>query len=139
MLDDYGSVVGVLVARGHENVRRGEQRYSYAIPLQNHTEVMALIDASRSARFDPGFTVLSIPSRGVVIDRVVADGMAAGAGLRTADVIVRVNGEPVTDSDNALSWYNDFVRSSPGTRITIEIERDGLRFELVALDEPGVP
>ena len=82
---------------------------------------------------------MSIPSRGYVIDPVVPDGLAAQAGLRIEDVIVRVNGDLIADSVLALAWYDAFVRSPPGTKVTIQIERDDLRFELVAPDESGVP
>jgi len=139
LLDDLGFVVGVLVARAGADGGAGEGRPSYAIPLHGHAEVMALIAASRSAPFDPGFRGVSIPSRGYVIDQVVFNGLAARAGLQVEDVIVVVNGEAIADSDDALAWYDAFVRSPPGTKVTIQIERGGLQLELIAPDESRVP
>ena len=138
LLDECEIVVGVLAAKAHEEDRPGEQPYSYVIPLHGHAEVMVLIDASRSALFDPGFTVAFIPSRGLVIDTADPDSLVARAGLQVTDVIVLVNGEPVGDADNPFSWYDAFVRSPPGTTVTIQIERDGLRVKLVAPHESGV-
>ena len=138
LLDEREIVVGVLVAKAHAADRPGEQPYSYAISLHGHAEVMGLIDASQRALFDPGFTVALIPSRGWVIDTADPDSLVARAGLRVGDVIVLVDGEPVGDSDPSLSWYDAFVRSPPGTKVTIQIERGSLRVELVVPHESGV-
>ncbi|MCH7825416.1 MAG: trypsin-like peptidase domain-containing protein, partial [Acidobacteria bacterium] len=139
LLDDRGFVVGVLVARASEAVDLGEQRHSYAIPLHNHTEVIALIHASQGAECDPGFEGAAIPGRGFMISLGDSDGVAGRAGLRHGDVIVAVNGESIADLDNALAWYDAFVRSPAAAKITIQIERDDLVLELVGPCESEVP
>ena len=61
LIDDRGNVVGVLVAQASEDLHPGAEPRSYAIPLHNHTEVTALIDASQGAECDPGFEGLALP------------------------------------------------------------------------------
>ncbi|TPW17101.1 MAG: PDZ/DHR/GLGF domain-containing protein [bacterium] len=65
-----------------------------------------------------------IPSdvSGLIITDVHDDTPADEAGLRTQDVILRVNSQPVDDEDD----FTDLVRSfKPDTRLAISIWRDG--------------
>ncbi len=139
LIDDRGNVVGVLVAQASEDLHPGGEPRSYAIPLHNHTEVIALIDASQRAECDPGFTGAALPGRGWVVGIGDPEGLAGRAGLRNRDVIVAVNGESIADSDDALAWFDAFVRSSAGAEITIQIERDNLVLKLVGPCESEVP
>jgi serine protease Do len=61
---------------------------------------------------------------GEIVRSVVAGGPAAQAGLQQGDVIIRVNGQPVTP-DQTVSYL---VANTPvGTRIPLEIIRGGKR------------
>lgn len=60
--------------------------------------------------------------KGELISRVEPGEAAAKAGIRQGDVIMRVNGQDVTP-DQTLSYLAANVR--PGTRIPIELIRDG--------------
>lgn len=62
--------------------------------------------------------------RGEFVNRVVPDGAAARAGIREGDVILKINGQDVTP-DNNLSFI--VANIAPGTRIPIELIRDGRR------------
>lgn len=47
------------------------------------------------------------------------------AGLKVGDLIVAVNGTPVYNLD--LNHVNGFFNSKPGRRVSVEVERDGVR------------
>jgi len=63
-------------------------------------------------------------NNGTIVARVEPGQAAEKAGIRQGDVIVRVNGEDVTP-DQTLSFLTANV--APGTRIPIELIRDGRR------------
>jgi serine protease Do len=68
-------------------------------------------------------------NKGELIARVEPDQAAQRAGIREGDVIVRVNGRDV-DPQNSLSYL--VANSAPGTRIPIELIRDGKRISTTA-------
>ena len=73
---------------------------------------------------------LGIPNgRGEFIQRVVPGQAAERAGIRPGDVVVRVAGQDVSP-DNTLSYVVANIR--PGTRIPIELIRDGRRMTVTA-------
>jgi serine protease Do len=59
---------------------------------------------------------------GALINSVEDGGAAARAGLKQGDVIVAINGEKIADN-NALR--NRIAGTRPGTRISVDIVRDG--------------
>ena len=67
--------------------------------------------------------------RGEFIGRVVSGEAADKAGLRAGDVVTKVNGQEVTPN-NTLSYVVSNIK--PGTRIPIEIIRDGKKQTLTA-------
>lgn len=64
---------------------------------------------------------------GVRISGVTPNSAAQAAGLQEGDVLLRFNGEPVSD----LQTYSNLLRgSAPGDQVTLEILRDGSRFSV---------
>lgn len=79
---------------------------------------------------------LSIPEErdGLVVIRAV--GNAADAGLRRGDLLVSVEGEPVSDPMGLL----DRVRSLPyGEPVTVRYWREGVEREVELIPEPPLP
>jgi S1-C subfamily serine protease len=61
-------------------------------------------------------------ARGVLVNSVTPDGPADKAGVKTGDVILKLNGKDVNDG-NALR--NEVAGTAPGTEMTATILRDG--------------
>jgi serine protease Do len=61
-------------------------------------------------------------ARGVVVNAVVTNSPAARAGLRPGDVIVGLNGEPVTDGN---TLRNRVASTAPNSQVNVTILRDG--------------
>jgi C-terminal processing protease CtpA/Prc len=74
--------------------------------------------------------------RGVLVDSIRADSVAAKAGLRPGDVIVELDGAPVDSATDMLGAMSDRKK---GDTIPIVIFRNGQRSELRATlaDDPG--
>lgn len=68
-------------------------------------------------------------NKGEFIQGVEPDGAAARAGIKPGDVVVRVNGKEVSRDQN-LSFL--VANVAPGTRIPIEVIRNGRRTTLTA-------
>ncbi|MFM6853442.1 MAG: S1C family serine protease, partial [Sphingopyxis sp.] len=67
--------------------------------------------------------------RGEFINRVLPDGAADRAGIRAGDVVLKINNQDVTPDSN-LSFI--VANIAPGTRVPIELLRDGRRMTLQA-------
>ncbi len=67
--------------------------------------------------------------RGEFINRVLPDGAADKAGIKAGDVVTKINGQDVTPDQN-LSFIVANIR--PGTRVPIELLRDGRRLSVTA-------
>jgi serine protease Do len=65
----------------------------------------------------------------VTIQKVVEESPAAAAGLKSGDIITRVEGTPISDSRRL---QNTVGILSPGTTISIDIQRDGAPVRLSA-------
>ncbi|MEO5961703.1 MAG: DegQ family serine endoprotease [Opitutaceae bacterium] len=66
---------------------------------------------------------------GALIAAVVEDSPAAKGGLKEGDVIVAVNGQPVTDA-NRLTLSISAL--SPGTKLTLDVIREGTKKQFTA-------
>ncbi|KAB2850223.1 MAG: PDZ domain-containing protein, partial [Sphingopyxis terrae] len=74
---------------------------------------------------------LGLPKdRGEFVQRVEDDGAAAKAGIKRGDVVTKVNGKDVTPQQT-LSYI--VANTKPGTRIPIEVVRDGKTMTLNAV------
>jgi serine protease DegS len=137
LLDLDGAVVGINTAKGTRF--DGSLGLGFAIPAYLVREVVPELDRSGHVRrgwlgvqFRPlsldGARDLGLALPGyVAIDRVIAGGPAESAGLETDDVILRVDGQAVTDGQGLLMAV---ARLEPGTSAALEILRDGERAEV---------
>ncbi|MGH6931519.1 MAG: RIP metalloprotease RseP [Dongiaceae bacterium] len=67
------------------------------------------------------FSIQGVVVNSLVIGTVVADSPAESAGLRPGDLILTINGAPVTQYDEVTAA----IKSNPGRGLTFGIDRDG--------------
>jgi serine protease Do len=134
-----GEVIGINTAI---NSRTGTNAgVGFAIPTNMAVQIMQ--DLQRTGRVVRGFIgaqledltsvsagQLRLPSgvlRGAIIRRVLPGGPAAQASLQEDDVVVSLNGRPITSSAQLM---NEVAMSRPGSAIELKVYRDGRPVEL---------
>jgi putative serine protease PepD len=127
-----GQVVGInsaIISLGSSmGGQSGSIGLGFAIPIDQARPIaQQLIDEGRAEHAQLGVTVSSVRSNdgrnvGARVESAERDGAAAEAGLRSGDVITKVNDRLVTDADALIAA----VRSHrPGDRVTLTYERNG--------------
>ncbi len=80
-----------------------------------------------------GLEVIQRPDRALIVVAPIDETPAARAGLRSGDVIVAIDGEPVSAPDQADAVAR--LRGEPGSTVDLTVEREGeaepLEFSLV--------
>lgn len=140
--DTQGRVVGVNT--GILDTEQGARGIAFAIPAALASEVVAALRAhGRVARGQLGATVVEIdpaeaaragmPTQGALVIDVQPGGPAQNAGLWRGDLIVAIDGRPVT---TAAALQHDVAQGGPGKRVHLEAMRRGRRlaFDLVTAD-----
>lgn len=105
---------------------------SFAIPSHIATRVLEqIIENGRVERGWLGFYIQDREdgSAGVFVTNVIDGGPAQRAGIQRGDVILRIEGESVTDSRDLIFRVADLAVSS---KAKISVDRDGKRLDLVA-------
>ncbi|MCX2861722.1 DegQ family serine endoprotease [Paucibacter sp. PLA-PC-4] len=127
----------------------GYQGISFAIPIEVATRVQQQIQGGGKARHARlGVTIQDVNQSfadsfklerpaGALVAGVEAAGPAAKAGLRSGDVVLKFNGQPIVASSDLPALLG---QASPGETATLEIWRQGKREQLKAkLGEAGEP
>jgi serine protease Do/serine protease DegQ len=133
LLDAKGRLVGINSAIISPS--RGNIGIGFAIPANMAVSVMeSLISTGTVARgylgvgseeLDPEVAEqlgLAKDTKGVIINEVTANSAAAKAGLKASDVILSINDNPVTTTDELHFMIGQML---PGARIAVKIVRDG--------------
>src|SRR5688572_1815288 len=118
LFDPSGALLG-LVSLGMTTVGR----YSLAIPIDLYLERREAMDEGangRRARAWIGFYPQGFDG-GVVISGVVAKGPAENAGLQSGDLVLSVDGEPVT---TLRELYGAIWKKGPGEGLRLQVLRD---------------
>ena len=102
------SVMGQLIGNG--KVQRGMLDISIQVLTSDLASALGLKDV-----------------RGVLVNSVIRGGPGEKAGLKTGDVIVKLNGTDVNDPN---SLRNAVAAAAPGTEITLTIERNGMQQDI---------
>ncbi len=87
--------------------------------------------AVQTARPEPGYLgVLAVDaagSEGALLAEVVPDSPAAKAGLRSGDVVVAANGQPVQGAADFIATLSDY---GPGSSLTLRVQQAGFSRDL---------
>nr|WP_232521377.1 trypsin-like peptidase domain-containing protein [Micromonospora phaseoli] len=132
LVDSAGRVIGVnstiksLVADGQE---AGNIGLAFAIPINQAKRITQDIIGTGKARRTvigaqvggPGSSTNGV---GVRLGTVEPAGPAAGAGLRAGDVILKLNGRPMTEPTDLIALVRKYA---PGSVVTIEYRRGSTR------------
>lgn len=121
----WGEALNVLVAAALD----GETDIAVVVKDRQGKEEARSVKISETDAADPeklyrrlGFNPW-MPKLRPVVDKVMPDSPALAAGLKTGDLLISADGEPIGDW---LQWV-DYVKNRPGRLIEVEVERDGAR------------
>jgi len=141
LVDAQGRVIAINTAIANPSTA---QNVGFAIPISN---AGAIIDQLRSGR-QPAFLgvrsenldVAKAAGRSVAVDRgafvtnVVSGSPADVAGLRTGDVVVRIDNKAV---DSAAQLGSVVRQYRPGDKVTVVVNRDGTELSVEATLSEG--
>jgi S1-C subfamily serine protease len=143
LLDSSGSVIGITTALGTANAGSGTGGFAFAIPVEVARSVAdQLIASGRVTRVWLGVhgddldwvaaAGLEVPG-GALVDNVREGSPAGRAGVAPGDVIVAVDGAPVTSMGQLVVALR---QHTPGQTVRLEVLRDRQRMSMaVALVE----
>src|ERR1041385_8140296 len=113
----------------------GNQGVGFAVPVNMARGVMdQILKHGKVTRGWLGVTIQPVtpamakafglqgPPRGALVSDITPDGPAARSGLTKGDIILELNGEPVSDS-RALSLQISML--APGTSVRLKVSRNG--------------
>ncbi|MCL7461493.1 trypsin-like peptidase domain-containing protein [Pseudomonas sp. NW5] len=136
LIDARGQLIGINTAIFSRS--GGSQGIGFAIPTQLALEVMqAIIEHGQVIRGWLGLEVqgigvararrLGLPERSIMVAGIYRDSPALKAGLKPGDILLSLDGQPVTDGPQAM---NQVARKRPGQVVPIEVLRGAERLAL---------
>jgi serine peptidase DegS len=147
LINADGGLIGINT-RNLDSIQ-GAQNIGFAIPIGLALNVMnQIIDYGTVRRGWLGATFSDIrPSalsdgsmirRGIGVREVSKDGPAWNAGIRQGDVLIGLDGEPLSDASQFLLAIS---QREPGSQVELEVERDSESFQTYAtlLQQPPLP
>ena len=128
LIDVAGNLIGVNTAIFSQS--GGSLGIGFAIPAKICQQVLnAILKDGRVVRGYLGIGLAQKaqqdlsepPTLGVVVDNVAANGPAEKGGLKTGDVIFKVNDEVISSASHLVNYV---ALQAPNSTVKIEIERD---------------
>ena len=136
LLNIRGEVIGMNTAIMSD--RASNAGVGFAVPSNTVLDLLDELRGGEVTRGVMGVQITDVPAdgyevlgldapRGAIVSTVAPNGPAEEAGLEPGDVIVGYAGEPV---ENSLDLQGRVVATRPGTRVDVDIIRDGRRSAL---------
>jgi serine protease Do len=127
LFDLAGNVMGINTA-----MSRG-QGIGFAVPINLAKQLLPQLETGKIVRGWLGVSVQSLTpdlarslnlssNKGALVAQVVKGGPAEKAGLKSGDVVVKLNNQPVTTANELTRAVGAFA---PGSKIGLETIRDG--------------
>lgn len=141
LLNASGEVIGVNVA-----VASGAENIGFALPVNLVKEGIAQYQASGTfaskaflgveySMISREAALLNEVPQGAYVSSVVPDSAAERAGIQEGDIIVKVDGQQVSDSDKGLAGI--ISKRKVGEKVSLEVWRDGETLNLEATLSSG--
>jgi putative serine protease PepD len=135
-----GEVIGInssIATMGSSYGEAGNIGLAFAIPVNLVKNVATqLIDSGVAAHPLLGVSasnsevdVDGVLRAGAKVETVVKGKAADAAGVKVGDVIIAVNGNPLTGSESLTAWIRSF---NPGDKVTLTVMQDGHATDLEA-------
>ena len=141
LVNTQGELIGINTAIATRTM--GYMGLGFAIPSDMIKQVMqALIDKGKVTRSQLGVYIeriddalrkgleLSDEQQGILVSEVIPNTPAAEAGFQKYDVIIVINGQPVTQ---VQSFRNQVALTPPGEKVSIQVLRKGKPITLTPL------
>ena len=135
LINMNGQVVGINTAVASSGSNFSANNIGFAISIAEVQRVSRILkDSSNGVRRQQGYLGISLGTRedggsGAIIGEITPDSPAERAGVKEGDIVLSVDGQPITGETSLVAIIRDFA---PGERITITVERDGKKKDLVA-------
>jgi S1-C subfamily serine protease len=114
LIDDKGSVLGIVLARV------GESGTTYAMPIDHAVAIADELESHGKVRHGSAEFEGADGEQGPVVMKVDPKGSAARAGVEPGDVVVSIEGRPV----ESIRDVTAIVRANePGRTLTFELRR----------------
>lgn len=133
LLNLQGEMIGLITSEAA--ISGFEQAAGYAIPVdETFRWVVEKLKEGREAEYgflgvQPANLAPDLPLQGTLLNSVVSGTPAYRAGLRTDDVVVAVNGEPIDGVDQLMLHVGRLPAEST---VRLTVERSGGRKEILA-------
>lgn len=139
LVDAYGNLLAINTASLNQS---GSAGISFAIPADSAEKVLQdIIQYGHVIRGWLGMDAFPLTpqlskqlniqvNHGLLVRGVFNGGPSHRAGIRTNDIVISINGSPVTDRHTSVSQIADVM---PGKTIELEILRQGKTFEVFAV------
>jgi putative serine protease PepD len=127
LLDDGGKVIGVNSQIATNGVSNGNVGIGFAVPSNTVRQVLPGLEQGKTVSHawlgvEIGQDATSTSGAGAAITNVVPGGPADDAGLRSGDVVTKIDGRPVADPSELSSAVN---AKAVGNHITLTVRRNG--------------